>query len=99
MGGHGGLGWRATAAFLLGCLALSGCGQSAPGSPTSSQRGGAGPSAAPAGGPFMAVLEPGGFGQVDAAHNRVAIVRLDGRAVAKQFFNARAVPRIGNAAP
>jgi hypothetical protein len=47
----------------------------------------------------MAVLEPGGFGQVSAAHDRVAIVRLDGRAVAKQFFTARAVPRIGNAAP
>jgi hypothetical protein len=47
----------------------------------------------------MAVLEPGGFGQVAAVHNRVAIVRLDGRAVAKQSFNARAVPRIGNAAP
>jgi hypothetical protein len=47
----------------------------------------------------MAVLQPGGFGQVAAAHNRVAIVRLNGRAVARQGFNPRAVPRIGNAAP
>jgi hypothetical protein len=47
----------------------------------------------------MAVLEPGGFAQVAAAHDRVAIVRLDGRAVAKQVFAARAIPRIGNAAP
>ena len=99
-GVHGGLGGRTTAALLLGCLALFACGQGAPGSSATGQGGGAGASgAAPAGQPLMAVLEPGGFGQVAAAHDRVAIVRLDGRSVAKQFFSARAIPRIGNAAP
>jgi hypothetical protein len=47
----------------------------------------------------MAVLEPGGYGQVAAAHSKVPIVRLNGHAAAKQSFGPRAVPRIGNAAP
>ncbi|MBO0686500.1 MAG: phosphoribosylglycinamide synthetase, partial [Candidatus Dormibacteraeota bacterium] len=42
---------------------------------------GAGPTPAaaaksqPAGEPLMAILEPGGYGQVAAAHNKLALVR------------------------
>ena len=65
----------------VGCLALAGCGLGAPGSsaPKPSGR----PSGVSPNEPLIAVLEPGGFGQVAAAHNRVAIVR-SGR-VAYQF--------------
>jgi len=83
----------------VACLALAGCGLGSPGASPPNPAGSAKPSGVSPNEPLMAVLEPGGFGQVAAVHNRVAIVRLDGHAVAKQFFVPRAIPRIGNAAP
>src|SRR5437879_1161735 len=93
---------RSSAALLMLCslgVLLAGCGGGSAGSPTHGTSPGARPTGVSQTEPLMAVLEPGGIGQVAAAHDRVAVVRLNGRAVAKQAFSARAVPRIGNAAP
>ena len=100
---QGSVSLRASASLLalcsLGSVLLAGCGGGSAGSPTHGTSASSGPTRISQTEPLMAVLEPGGFGQVAAAHDRVAIVRLNGRAVAKQAFSARAVPRIGNAAP
>jgi hypothetical protein len=84
----------------LALLGLAGCG----GAPASGPRQAAtpSPSATTTGASSLfAVLEggPAGPDLASSAHNRVAIVRLDGYATAKQTFRPRGVPRIGNAAP
>ncbi|MDQ6773040.1 MAG: hypothetical protein M3024_08635 [Candidatus Dormibacteraeota bacterium] len=50
-------------------------------------------------GALLAVLEPGSFSQVAYAHESVALIGASGRAVARQTFAARSVPRVALAAP
>jgi hypothetical protein len=93
---------RRLAAALVAALAVLACGNSPGGS--------AGPTAAPAspvpsssaGGSgsevLFAVLEPGGD-LTAMRDNAVAIVRMNGTARAKAHFDARQLPRVGNALP
>lgn len=90
--------------LLLAALALAGagCGSQPSGSPTPHPPA-SGPSATASADRsgqelLFAVLEPGGD-LTSMRDNAVAIVRLNGTAKAKARFDARQLPRIGNALP
>jgi hypothetical protein len=92
---------RPLAAAAIGALAVAACGNP-PGSPQAPAHPAASPGATasggPAGAPLFAVLEPGG--ELTAMRdNTVAIVRMNGTAAARARFEARQLPRVGNALP
>lgn len=84
----------ATAALAVACGPASGAVPSATSTPVPGQS-----STPTTKGPFLAALEPGGFGQVATAHTAIDILSADGRLAARVNFSPRSVPRIGNAAP
>ena len=90
------------AAAVVVMLAIVACGggPNSPGQPApAAARPSASASADPAGRePLFAALEPGGD-LTSLRDNAVAIVRLDGTAKAKARFDARQLPKIGNALP
>jgi hypothetical protein len=80
-------------------LALAGCAIGPLGAAGATPSPPARHSAVAPGEPLMAILQPGGYGQVAAAHDRVALVSFGGQVVRRESFPARPVPRIGPAQP